>query len=109
MNRQAYIDTIRQECESRAGFLLKLRQRIFAIDHYNRLLQALRLYRETIRGDPLIEREVVICLYYCDLDMRAALDYFHSEPDHTAFREAQLECSELILEILTPEFMIESG
>lgn len=106
MDRRDCVATIRYECIAGGGFLARLRGREFSAEHYDKLIQALRAYREMIRGQDWIERVVAYCLYYLDLDLRAALDFFpRTEEERALMSQAQLECSELILEILTPEYM----
>ncbi len=101
----------RQECVVTIGvasdeFLLRLRGREFSREHYDTLMQALRAYRELIRGQEWIEREVAHWLYYLDLELRAALTTFpRTEAERALINEAQLACSTLIVEILTPEYM----
>ena len=103
MDRQDCVATIRT-----AGmeFIVRLRGREFSREHYEALMQALRVYREIIRGQDWIEREVAYYLYYIDLSFRGALEHFpRTEEERTLINKTQLECSELILEILTPEYM----
>ncbi len=103
MNRQDCVETIRT---AGGEFHVRLRGREFSREHYNQLMQALRAFREMIRGQDWIEREVAIHLYYLDLGLRGALEHFpRTEAERRLINEAQLECSELILEILTPEYM----
>ena len=106
MHRDECVAVIRYECIASGGFLARLRGREFSHEHYSRLMQALKAYREIIRGQDWIEREVAHCLYFLDLDLRAALEDFpRTEAERALIRKVQLECSELILEILTPEYM----
>ena len=103
MDRQDCVATI---AKASTEFLVRLRGREFSHEHYNTLMLTLRAYRDIIRGQDWLEREVVYWLYYLDLGLRAALDFFpRTEAERTLINEAQLECSNLILEILTPEYM----
>jgi hypothetical protein len=106
MNREESVAAIRYECIAIEGFLAKLRGREFSQQHYDKLLTALLAYREIIREQDWIEREVACCLYYLDLDLRASLETSpRNEIEHTLIKNTQLECSSLVLEILTPEYM----
>jgi len=106
MDRKDCVAAILQECMAARGFLTELRGRHFDRERYNRLMRAMRTYRDLIRGEACMEREVACCLYYLDLDLRAALNSFPRTPEERAMmNEAQLVCSELIIEILTPEYM----
>jgi hypothetical protein len=107
--RANIIYTIRDECEAEDGFLVNLREGRFLSNQYNDLIRALAAYRNIIRGEKLMEREVVACLYYLDLELRAAVNVFGNQPQFEEVKKAQLECSELILEIITPEFMLGSN
>lgn len=103
MNRHDCVATIRT---AGTEFIVRLRGREFSYDHYNALMQALLAYKEIIRGQDWIEREVAYYLYYIDLGFSGALEFFpRTEEEHTLINKTQLECSELILEILTPEYM----
>lgn len=106
MNRKDCITIILHECISSEGFLPKLRGREFDQEGYDRLLQAIRVYRDLIRGETWIEREVTYCLYYLDLELAGALDRFpRTESERIMITKVQIECSELILEVFTPEYM----
>lgn len=106
MSRDELVATIKYECLAGEGFLTKLRSREFSHEHYNVLLEALLAYRQIIREQDWIEREVACCLYYLDLDLRAALKTFpRNDTEHRLINNVQLKCSDLVLEILTPEHM----
>ena len=106
MDRQNCVAVIRHECIATEGFLIRLRGREFSREQYDHLMQALYMYREIIRGQDWIEREIAYCLYFLDLELVSALKYFpREEAERTLISEAQLRCSDLIIEILTPEQM----
>ncbi len=100
------INVIRRECESIGGFSIELRAGRFLVEQYRELLQAIRDYREMVRGTDYIRRTVAIDLYYLDLELSGSLTTHRNFPHYEQLKTAQLECSELIIEVLTPESML---
>ena len=98
------VNVIRRECESIDGFLVELRAGIFVRERYTELLEALRAYRELIRHTDHIRRVVAIDLYYLDLGLSDALTTHRNKPHYKVLQEAQLECSNVIIEIFTPDY-----
>jgi hypothetical protein len=100
------VNVIRRECESIGGFAIELRAGHFLVDQYTELLQAIRDYREMVRGMDNIRRTVAIDLYYLDVELSGALNTHRNLPHYELLKTAQLECSELIIEVFTPESML---
>jgi|GEM_PF-6477984 hypothetical protein len=101
---EAYpVNVIRRECESIDGFLVGLRAGTFLIEQYTELLQAIRTYRELVRNTEHIRRLVAIDLYYLDLALSDALTTHQNKAHYPALKKAQLECSNVIIEVFTPE------
>jgi hypothetical protein len=100
------VSVIRRECESIDGFLVELRAGNFSIERYDELIRAIRAYREMVRGTDHIRRTVVIDLYYLDIELAGALNVQRNLPHYEALQKAQIECSELIIEVFTPESML---
>ncbi|NJK78867.1 MAG: hypothetical protein HC893_09480 [Chloroflexaceae bacterium] len=100
------IATIRYECEDMYGFLSTLRAGVFSEERYRNLLQALQTYRAAIHNNDMIDRIVAMDLYYLDIEFSGALQYFVTQSNYYHIVDAQLECSELIIAILTPEWLL---
>lgn len=107
MTEETYpVNVIRRECESIDGFLVELRAGRFLVERYTELMQAIRAYREIVRGTDHIRRTIAIDLYYLDIGLLGALKTHQNLPHYEVLQDAQIECSELIIEVFTPEFML---
>ncbi len=110
MNRQNCVSTIYKECVDPEGFLVKLRGGQFSQSQYEVLLKALVEFREFIRGQEYIERKVVYCLYYLDVEFLGALkSNFWVDHGARVIQKAQRDMSAVITEIFTLESPITKG
>src|SRR6266540_5745264 len=106
MSTSKIIDIILYECIGLHGFLVRLRALEFSEVHYENLLNALRAYRDETKEKEFIDRSVACCLYYLELGMSNALQYYPKNEGEKQFIEnVYVECSNLIIEILTPDKM----
>jgi hypothetical protein len=104
MDHESCVRVIFKECTDRDGFLVKLRTGEFSQEQYNSLFHALQEFREMIRDQEYIEREVAYCLYFLDIGLLGAVKlYPKTEAEKMLIKKARYECSQLIIEILTPE------
>jgi hypothetical protein len=104
MNRDVCIEIIYRETTEVDGFLVQLREGKFAQQHFEELLAAMHQYREIVRGQESVDRLVVICLYYLNVGLLGALTQNHWPPaERTLVQRADETCSQLIIDIYTPE------
>lgn len=100
------IHVIHYECIGTNGFLSKLRGLEFSETHYKNLIDALKLYRNEIKEQEIMERSAAYCLYYLEIGLSAAMKHYPKSDDEKQFIEnVYIECSNLIIEIITPDFM----
>jgi hypothetical protein len=100
------VDVIYYECIAAQGFLSQLRSSEFSEMHYQKLISALKLYRDRVKEQDMMERGVAYCLYYLELGLGDAIHHYPKNEQEKKFIEnIYVECSNMILEILTPDFM----
>ena len=106
MDVKECIDIINYECIAVNGFLVKLRAREFSKENYANLMNALHCYRELIQGNELIDRSVAYCLHFLGLELVSSIESYPRTEEQTLFmNQVNLELSNLIEDILTPEHM----
>lgn len=105
MDRKECVETIIFECIAGNGFLVKLRGNYFSLEQFERLINALKCYRDLIQNQELLDRSVAYCLYFLDSELIGAIKYFSKEKEKPLLQTAHEKASELIIEILTPENM----
>lgn len=73
--RTKRVTLLKQIEESVSGLGIELREGRLSDEYYPTVLRALTEYRESIRGERLIDRELAGALHYLDITFLGALEY----------------------------------
>jgi hypothetical protein len=106
IDKETAIAEIVHLCDDEDGFLVPLRSlRRFDKTKYDRLVAAMRAYRDAIAGEDTIDRRVAYSLHSLVLMLGDMVTVFpRSESDKRLIEGALAESWELVEEIFTPEW-----
>jgi hypothetical protein len=103
MNFEECKEIIKYECIAGNGFVVKLRGGEFTKSQFEKLYEALIFYKKFIEDKEMMEKEIVYCLYFLDVEITGVLKYFIKSDTYQELSLAQQKCSQLIVDIFTPK------